>query len=165
MLARTLFTTAFLTLAVALNAYAPNRDAGAGNRDRDERDGTRDKAGTTRDEGGAMRDRQRDFANAKVTADVTLFHAPNQAIGMLRAGARVRVDRLDGAWAHVVFISNQIAVQGWVDRRALAALTKGDGDRANTQKDRERERIRKEQRIREEKARKQERLREEARDR
>jgi len=151
MLARTLFTTAFLTLAVVLNAYAPNRDAGAGNRDRNE--------------GGAMRDRQGNFANAKVTADVTLYHAPNQAIGMLRAGARVRVDRLDGAWAHVVFISNQIAVQGWVDRRALAPLTKGDGDRANTHKDREREKIRKEQRIPEEKARKQERLREEAKDR
>jgi len=150
MLARTLFTTAFLTLAVVLNAYAPNRDAGAGNRDRNE--------------GGAMRDRQGNFANAKVTADVTLYHAPNQAIGMLRAGARVRVDRLDGAWAHVVFISNQIAVQGWVDRRALARLTdgagagNGDRDRVKTQEERERKRNA-------ERARKHDRLRDEAKER
>jgi len=147
MLARTLITTALITLTVVLNAYAPNRD----------RNGDQ-----------AAQDQRTIAANAKATTNTTIYHAPNQAIGMLRAGARVRVDKIDGNWAHIRYVNAQIAVQGWVDKRALARLTDGEGDGTKDlkdQKDRERDKERKQDRIREEKARKQLKDREQAKDR
>ncbi|MBN1917917.1 MAG: hypothetical protein JW889_08425 [Verrucomicrobia bacterium] len=165
MLARTLFVAVVLIFAVALDAYAPPRigdnDTRIGSAKDRVRTGNRDKVRANQDQ--RADDRPANAANARVMTSVTLYHAPNQAIGTLRAGARVRVDRFDRNWAHVTFINNQIAVQGWVQTRALAPLNEGQGDRAGT--DRVKTQEERERKRNADRERKQEERRNEAKDR
>lgn len=123
MLIRTITFAAVLVLAVAMNAYAPNPGLPGGGHGTDH--------GHKSDAKGDKSDADKaktDGVQLKALQDTAIYYAPNQRIGTLKTGTRVRLLGAKGNWAKVRFASERIVVEGWILKAHLAVLTAEDID-------------------------------------
>jgi hypothetical protein len=134
MLIRTIAATAVLILAVALNAYAPHPGFPGGGHGTDDGNKTDAKRDSDKANTGGLQ--------LKALHDTAIYYAPNEQIGTLKSGARVRLLGTQGNWAKVRFASDRIIVEGWVLKAHVAILTSKDIDTLKglkNQQDKERE--------------------------